>query len=178
MIKKNKRLARIKSITRGDLVQKEIKQFLKLNKNVVYGARSINAQAGILTRNTNDWDAYSNNPKVTANKLQKKLDKLVGGDYYFHKEAMHKGTWKVKGKGDDLLPNTPDDVEVADFSKPDKKVNFVTIGGLRYRKLRDEIKAKKKAVADPNFKFRHEKDKADLERIKYNQKIKRIMGLY
>jgi len=177
MVKKDKRLARLGAITGGDLVQKEIKQFLKENKNIIYGARSINAQTGILTRQTGDWDAYSNNPKKTADKLQRRLDKNVGGDYFFSKPATHKGTWKVKGKGDDLIPNTQDDEEIADFSKPESKVNFVTVDGLRYRHLKDEIKAKKKAVADPEFKFRHEKDQRDLDRIKYNQKIKRIVGL-
>lgn len=141
-MKKNKRLARVKAITRDDLVQKEIKNFLKLNKLTVYGARSINAQAGILKRDTMDWDAYSNDPKKTAHKLQKKLDQVVGGNYFFKKEAMHKGTWKVKGMGDDLIPNTQDDVEVADFSKPDKKVKFKVINGMRYRDLKAEIKAK------------------------------------
>lgn len=174
-MKKNKRLARIKAITRKDLVDQEIKKFLKLNKNIVYGARSINAQSGILTRNTEDWDAYSKNPKKTAHELQKKLDKVVGGNYFFKKEAMHKGTWKVKGVGDDLIPNTQDDVEVADFSIPEKKVGFKIIDGLRYRDLKDEIKAKKSSVADPEFKFRHEKDQKDLDRIKDNLTIRRIM---
>jgi len=42
--------------------------------------------------------------------------------------------------------------------------------------VQNEIKAKKKAVADPEFKFRHEKDQKDLDRIKHNQRIKQIMG--
>ena len=174
---KNKRLARVRAITGDAIVQKEIKQFLKENKNIVYGARSINAQTGILQRQTQDWDAYSKNPKSTAHKLQKKLDKNVGGNYFYSKPAMHKGTWKVKGVGDDLIKDTKDDVDYADFSKPEKKIGFVTIDGLRYRNLKDEIKAKKKAVADPEFKFRHEKDQKDLDRIKHNQRIKQIMGL-
>lgn len=175
MVKKNKRYARLNAITETDKIQKEIKQFLKENKNIVYGARSINAQTGILTRDTNDWDAYSSNPKKTADKLQRRLDRNVGADYFFSKPAVHKGTWKVKGKGDDLKPNTPDDEEIADFSKPEKKVGFVTVDGIRYRKLKDEIKAKKKSVSDPAFKFRHEKDQNDLNRIKANLKIKEIL---
>jgi hypothetical protein len=170
-----KRTARIGAITRKDLVQNEIKQFLIKNKNIVYGARSINAQTGILLRDTVDWDAYSDNPKKSADKLQRKLDKKFGGDYFFSKPAMHKGTFKVKGKGDDLIPNTKDDEEIADFSKPEKKIDFVIISGLRYRKLKDEIKAKKKSIADPKFKFRHEKDQRDIDRIKDNMKIKEIL---
>ena len=175
-IKGNKQFARMDALVKEDILQGEIKKFLKMNKNVVYGARSINAQTGILTRNTKDWDAFSNNPKKTANQLQKQLDKQVQGDYFYSKPAMHKGTWKVKGKGNDLIKNTKDDEEVADFSKPLKKVPFVIVDGLRYRTLKEEIKAKKKAVADPEFKFRHEKDQTDLNRIKDNMKIKQIIG--
>jgi len=176
-MRKNKRLARVRAITDGDLIQQEIKGFLKRSKNIVYGARSINAQAGILVRQTQDWDAYSNNPKKSADKLQRKLDKNVGADYFYSKPAKHKGTFKVRGKGDDLIMNTEDDIDYADFSKPEKKIDFITIDGLRYRKLKDEIKAKKKAIADPKFKFRHEKDRKDVNRIKDNLIIKRIVGL-
>jgi len=170
-----KRLARMKAITREDSVQNCIKKHFRKNNNIIYGARSINAQTGILLRQTEDWDAYANNPKKASKKLQKKLDKTVGGDYFFSKPAMHKGTWKVKGKGDDLLPNTKDDKEVVDFSKPSDKIHFIEIEGLKYRKLKEEIKAKKSSIADPQSSFRHKKDKKDLDRIKDNLKIKKIM---
>ena len=170
-----KKLAWLGSIAREDLMQKEIKKFLKDSNSIVYGARSINAQTGILTRDTKDWDAFNKNPKKTANKLQKKLDGVAGGDYFFSKPAMHKGTWKVKGKGADLIADTIDDVEVADFSKPEKKVPFKKIDGIKYRVLKEEIKAKQNSVNDPEFEFRHEKDRRDLNLIKNNNKIKRLM---
>ncbi|GAG92760.1 unnamed protein product, partial [marine sediment metagenome] len=85
-----KQLARINAIDKQGIIQREIKQFLRMNKNVVYGVRSINAQTKIMTRPTVDWDAYSNNPEQIANKLQRKLDKIVGGDYFYHKQAKHK----------------------------------------------------------------------------------------
>ena len=170
-----KRNARMNAIEQQDNITKLIKNFLKKTKSTVYGARSINAQTRIMTRKTNDWDAYSNTPEKTAKQLQRDLDRLVGGDYFYHKPAMHKGTWKVKTVGDDLIRDTPDDEDVADFSKPEKKVKIKIIDGLRYRDLREEIKAKQKSIADPEFKFRHEKDQRDLDRIKANIKIKRLM---
>jgi len=170
-----KRNARLNAIEQQDNITKQIKKFLKKEGCTVYGARSINAQSNILTRSTNDWDAYSNTPEKTAKQLQRQLDKLVGGDYFYHKPAMHKCTWKVKTIGDDLIRDTLDDEDIADFSKPDKKVKIKIIDGLRYRDLREEIKAKQKAIADPEFKFRHEKDQRDLDRIKANIKIKRLM---
>ena len=170
-----KRNARLNAIEQQDNITKQIKKFLKKEGCTVYGARSINAQTGIMTRPTNDWDAYSKTPEKTAKKLQRELDKLVKGDYFYHKPAMHKGTWKVKTVGDDLIRDTPDDEDIADFSKPEKKVKIKIIDGLRYRDLREEIKAKQKSIADPEFKFRHEKDQRDLDRIKANIKIKRLM---
>ena len=174
-MKTKRRNARINAIEQQDNITKQIKNFLKQEGCTVYGARSINAQTGIMTRPTNDWDAYSNTPEKTAKKLQRQLDKLVKGDYFYHKPAMHKGTWKVKTVGDDLIKGTPDDEDIADFSKPEKKVKIKIIDGLRYRDLREEIKAKQKSIADPEFKFRHEKDQRDLDRIKANIKIKRLM---
>lgn len=172
-----RRAVRMNVIEKQDDVKALVKNYMKDTKSIVYGARSINAQSkGIMTRPTDDWDAFNPNPKATANKLQRKLDKLVGGNYYYHKEAMHKGTWKVKGAGQDLKQNTADDESIADFSKADKKTPFVTINGIRYRVLKQEIRAKQKSVADPEFKFRHEKDRTDLNRIKGNIKISKLMG--
>ena len=170
-----RRIARLNAIDKQDDIQKEIKKFLRMNKNVVYGVRSINAQTGIMTRPTKDWDAYSNNPKSSANKLQKQLDKVVGGDYFYSKPAMHKGTWKVKTIGDDLIKDTYDDEEIADFSKPEKRPTVVMINKLKYRHLKEEIKAKQNSLADKEMKFRHEKDGDDLRRIRANIRIKRLL---
>lgn len=170
-----KRQARLNAIEYQDRITKQIKKFLKETGSIVYGARSINAQTGIITRPTQDWDAYSNTPKKTANKLQKELDRIVKGNFFYHKPAQYKGTWKVKTIGDDLIKGTFDDEEVADFSKPEKKPIIKVINGLKHRSLKEEIKAKQKAIADPEFKFRHAKDQADLDRIKANIKIKQLI---
>ena len=170
-----KRMARISAIDKQDGIQNEIKKFLRQNNKMVYGVRSINAQSNIMTRPTKDWDVYSNTPKKSSNKLQKKLDKFVGGNYFYNKPAMHKGTWKVKTIGDDLKKDTFDDEEIADFSLPDKNYKSKTINGIKFRILKEEIKAKKRSLADKEMKFRHEKDRNDLNRIKANLKIKELL---
>lgn len=175
MSKMTKTRARLNAIDKQEVVEKEVKNFLRQNKNIVYGVRSINAQANILTRPTADWDAYSKTPEKSANQLQKRLDKLVKGDYFYHKPAKHKGTWKVKTFGNDLKKNTEDDEEIADFSVPDKNYPFTTIDGIRYRKLKFEMKAKASSLKDKEMKFRHEKDRNDLNRIKANLKIKELL---
>jgi len=170
-----KRKARINAIEYQDEIIRKIKKFLKETNAIVYGARSINAQTGIITRPTQDWDAFSPSPEKSAKQLQRELDRLVKGDFFYHKPAMHKGTWKVRTIGDDLIRDTPDDQDIADFSKPEKKVKVKIIDGLRYRHLKEEIKAKEHSLADKEMKFRHEKDQGDLDRIKANIKIKRLI---
>lgn len=147
----------------------------KKRKQVVYGARSIQAQNNLFARDTKDWDILDKNPKQVAKIIEKLLDKSVGTDYYYTKEAEHKGTWKVKGRGIDNRKGTKDDESIADYSKLEKGIPFITKNGIRYRTLKEEIKAKRKAVADPEFEFRHKKDKDDLNRIKGYLKVNRIM---
>lgn len=153
-----------------------IKGMAKKRKQIIYGARSIEAQNKLFARDTKDWDVFDKNPKKVAKMVENILDKRAKTDYYYVQEAIHKGTWKVKGRGNDFRKGTKDDESIADYSKLEKNTPFVTIGGIRYRTLKEEIKAKKKAIADPEFEFRHKKDKDDLQRIKGYLKVKSIVG--
>jgi hypothetical protein len=166
---------RVNVIDKQDVINARIRKFLKEQGVIVYGARSINAQSNILTRDTNDWDAFSNKPKKTANKLQRILDRIVKGDYFYSKPAIHKGTFKVKGIGNDLIKDNEDDESIADFSKPDKKVRYKIINGMKYRNLKEEIRRKKITLTEPEKEFRWAKDKSDLDRIKSNIKIQRLL---
>lgn len=174
-MKRKLRKLRVNVIDKQDVINARVKKFMKDQGLIVYGARSINAQANILTRDTSDWDAFSKKPKKTAYDLQKALDKIVKGDYYYSKPAIHKGTFKVKGIGNDLIRNTKDDESIADFSIPDKKVKYKIINGMKYRNLKEEIRRKKFTLTEPEKKFRHAKDRADLDRIKANIKIKQLI---
>jgi len=156
-------------------MDKTIKQIIKSRNQVVYGARSIQAQNNLFARNTQDWDVFDKNPKKASKITEKILDKQMKSNYFYSEEALHKGTWKVKGIGMDKIKGTKDDESIADYSKLEKGVPIVTINGIRYRALKEEIKAKKRSVADPEFEFRHKKDKDDLKRIKGYLKVKRLM---
>ena len=153
-------------VLKSQMEQEIVKQTRK-DKGIVYGARSINAQAGIFSRPTQDWDIFTKNPKKSAMKIEKKMDRISGGDNYYSKKGVHKGTWKVKGKGFDKRKGTRDDTGIIDYSKtPSPKPPVVLIRGVRFRTLTQEIKAKRKSIADPNFAFRHAKDKEDLMRMR------------
>jgi hypothetical protein len=91
------------------------------------------------------------------------------------KEAEHKGTFKVKSKGNDGIQNTEDDESVADYTKPDQKVPFVLKNGVRYRVLKQEMQRKIATTKDPEFKFRHAKDQDDINRIKAFIKVRNIV---
>ncbi len=136
-------------------------------KDIIFGARSIQKQIGILARPTKDFDIFTNNSKKSARSLEKQLDKLTRGDNFFVKRGLNPTTNKVKFIGRDRIRNTRDDETIADFTKTPKPIpKFVTINEIRFRTLEEEIKAKQKLIRDPLFKFRRLKDLEDLRRIR------------
>ena len=144
-----------------------IKSNVKKEKSVVYGARSIQAQIGLFSRNTMDWDIFSAKPKKSAKMAEKSLDKVWEGDHFYTKPAMHPGTFKVMSKGNDGKKGTGDDWGLIDFTiMPKPRPKTVRIGGINYRKITQEKKAKYKALKDRTQKFRWDKDNEDLNRIK------------
>ena len=176
MSRQNKLFGKTGVIDKGFLIDRIILNIAKQRKQIIYGARSIQKQANLFSRDTKDYDIFDKNPKRSAQILQRKLDKNVGFDFYYMKEAEHKGTWKVKNKGADGIQNTKDDESIADYTKPDKKIKFVMINGIRYRVLKEELKRKVATVKDPEFKFRHEKDKDDIRRIKGFIKVRSLLN--
>ena len=141
-------------------------------KEVIFGGQSIKAQiGGAIARPTQDFDILTSTPKGSAFAIEKKFDKIVGFDYFYTKPAQHPGTWKVMGRGVDMRKGTSDDEGIIDYSKYSKpKPKTVKIKGVKYRKLSQEAKAKRKALRDKDYKFRWEKDRNDLFRINLYRK--------
>ena len=155
-------------------VEKTILKQVKKNKEIVYGAKALNKQVvGFVQRPTQDYDIYSTKPKRSARQVEKKLDKLYGFDHFYTKPAMNPGTTRVMSKGKDLDKGTRDDYNVADYTEKPRKVRVVTIGGVKYAHVSKIKEDKVKALMDPAYKFRHEKDKWDLERIKKTKQWRR-----
>jgi hypothetical protein len=152
-----------------------IKEQVKKDKNIVYGAQSIKKHIGIFARPTQDWDIYSKTPRRSAIKLERNLDRRSGEDiYYLTSSKFHKGTYKIYHKGADKRKGTADDIGVADFSKL-KRIKTTVKNGIRYSELSESIKDKKKALKDPQYAFRHQKDREDLNRIRTFKKIRRYL---
>jgi len=157
----------IQNSVKKPLIGNIIKQQAKQEGNVIYGARGVQGQIGFFARGTEDWDVFSNKPKSSANKTQKALDKLYGCDQFYSKPALHPGTHKVMNKGLDKKQDTEDDFGVADYTQmPLPRPRTVLINGVRYRNLSQEAVARRKAIRDKAFAFRHAKDRADLNRIR------------
>lgn len=159
------KVAYIRFVRQGSVRQSILNQ-AKKEGNIIYGAQSIKKQIGIFSRRTEDYDIFSKKPKRSARTTEKNLDSLYGYDAFYTKPAMHPGTWKVMDKGLDEKKNTEDDFGVVDYTNmPKPKPKSRNYGGVSYRDLSLEKKAKLKSIRDPEFSFRHKKDKEDLARI-------------
>lgn len=141
---------------------------VKKKKHIIFGARSLNAHfPKFLDKPTVDYDIIveKGNPKKTARRLEKKLDKRFGGNFFLVEKARHPGTYKVKrvlGKEG-----------IIDISKAKEKVPTDKIRGVRYSKLSFERKKVRQSLRDPQSKFRHDKDRERLERIKIFESLKK-----
>lgn len=136
------------------------------NKDIIYGAQSIRKQIGLTGRNTYDYDVFTKYSKRSAFDVEKKFDKITHGDNFFVKKGANATTWKVKWKGLDNKKGTHDDRSIVDYTKtPRPQPDTVSIGGIRYRTIGEELKAKKRIVNNPVFAYRREKDNEDIKRI-------------
>ena len=154
---------------------KIIKKQVKKNKSIIYGARAIRIQIGsMLSRPTRDWDIYSKRPKRSANTLQRDLDKVSGGNHYYATPSeFHKGTHKVYNIGQDNKRGTRDDIGLADFTQTKRGIKTRTIDGIRYTHLSESVKDKKRSLTEPQFAFRHDKDRNDLNRIELHKQVRK-----
>jgi len=147
----------------------------KKEKHIIYGARAMNAQLPLfMRRETQDYDVYSSKPKQTADMVQRRLDKEVAGgkDDFYMKPALHKGTYKVMHEGADGKKRTRDDIGIVDYTIMPNQISTVRIEGIRYESIPSIAKRKKEILQDPESEYRHDKDRSDLERIKYSRILK------
>jgi len=150
----------------------------KRKRQIVYGTMAMNRQLPLaLQRRTQDYDIYTRNPRQTAHKMQLILDREIArGDEFFSTPAYHRGTYRVKHEGPDQRRGTPDDVDIADYSKTPRKLGTVRINGLRWETLASIEQGKQRILRDPKSKYRHKKDRGDLARIRAHKLLRRLLG--
>ena len=143
--------------------EKAILSFLRDSRNpqmIVYGAKAVNAHLpGWLDKETGDWDIYSSaDPRELAGKLEAKLDKHYGGNFFSVEPAIHPGTFRIKSNVTGRV--------VADVSLKDRTVEFKRIAGINYASLDWLEKDAIRLISDPDTAFRRSKDKDTLQRIR------------
>ncbi len=149
-------------------VSEVIIDHVKKKKHIIFGARSLNAHfPKFLDKPTTDYDILveRGNPKKVARRLEKKLDKKFKGNFFIVEKAVHPGTYKVKG----VLGKEG----IIDVSKTKEKIPTDKIRGVRYSKLSFEKGKVKQSLKDPQSKFRHDKDRERLERIRIFESLKK-----
>jgi len=147
--------------------EKIILNQVKKEGSVVYGARAIKAHLKFAARPTRDFDIHSKTPVKSAMNLRKTLNRRAGGKKFYDVKSRYYGkTRKVIYVGLDGKKQTRDDVGIADITPfPNRKIKIVSLNGVNYVSLADVKYDKRKSLKDKRFKFRHNKDREDLNRI-------------
>ena len=144
-------------------VDRTVKRFLKGKPEVVYGARSVNQRLPTyLSKITEDWDIFSHTAEETAKKLEQTLDKEFGGNFFEVKPAKHEGTFKVVSRVTMR--------GVADLTIPERTISYETIDGVNFATLDEQVSNIKRSLDDDDFRFRWDKDREGLQRIKLFKK--------
>lgn len=155
-------------LTKDEVISEEAKK----RGDVVYGSQSIKAQIGLFGREPGDWDLQSRHPSISAKRVEHRLDQASGGDFYYTSpSSYHEGTFKVKEIGLDNKRGTNDDLQIADYTK--RRVGLREqrlLNGLRVMDLQQTLADKERAVSNPEFGYRRDKDLEDISRIKFFRK--------
>ena len=147
-------------------VSKTILKILRKEDATIFGAKSVNVQVKPHLRSpTEDFDIFvKGNPKQTARRIERRLDKKFGGNFFKVEEGKFEGVFKVKsrlsGKG------------LIDIQKQKEKVGIVKRKGNKFANLEFQKKKIKESLANPEAEFRRDKDKFSRLRIKLNTRAK------
>lgn len=171
-LKKAGELSSFQHATTQELINKTIRKFIQDKRLIIHGSRAVNAQTHFpYQRAARDYDVFTKrNSRLTADQLDKLLDKVRKGDYHYVKPSAHRGTNMVMDVGADLKKRTRDDFELASITQiPRKRFSTVEINSILYAHLDELEKAKLRTLRYKKYTFRHKKDREDLRII---QKLK------
>ena len=159
------RLNFYKDKARGNKIKKIILKNVRKKQHIVHGARALNEFfPPFLDRPTEDYDIFSSTPKRTAEKIEKRLDKRFGGDFFRTEPARFLGTVKVKSN---VTERT-----VADYTNPKREIFHTRRRGIKYANFKHFKRRIKESLKEPKNRFRHDKDRETLRRIKLTEKLR------
>jgi len=147
------------------LIEKTILKTLD-DGEIIYGEQALKRRFPVwLERPTVDYDVYAKHPRREAREAERALDKMFGGDFFRVQPAQHPGTFKV-------VSNVNEE-GYADFTRPDGSVPFDVIDGHRYVRLSVEKHHRRKSLSNPEYGFRHGKDRDALNRILIYERLRK-----
>ncbi len=145
------------------MIRQIVLQRLAKTGNVLTGQRAMNrVMPDYLDKVTKDYDILVGRgmtPQQAAMATEARLDKHMGFNAFETVGGDYEGVRKVRSR---VTEST-----IADYTQPEKMPTYkkdidgVNIVGLKYLK-----KKFKEAIANPEAKFRHAKDKESLNRIR------------
>ena len=138
--------------------EQNINEFIRKKKNVIYGARALNANLSpLLKRHTNDFDVWSRKPRAHAEELAKEL-----GQERYHVKRVQlptgKFVYRVYHKSGQLT---------ADFTRIPSKEKYFFKYGIRYQTLMHQKERLEEILSDTTKRYRHLKAQMDLNKINY-----------
>ncbi len=137
------------------------------HRQVIYGGQSINYfLPKPLRRKTKDIDILTKKPKLSAEQTAKELNRKFNHNRFQVVPATHRGTFKVK--------DTRTGETIADYTGTTKKPKSHKLFGVRFAKEGYSERKLKRILKDPTLKYRWEKDRDTLERIKKARRVIRI----
>lgn len=148
-------------------VGKVIISHIKKKGLILFGQKAVNRQLPKdLRKDTEDYDIFSDTPKVSAKRIERKLDRKLKGNYFYVKSAKHGGTHKVMSKIGEK--------GIVDIGKPEKKVPTIKKKGIKLATLKFQKAQINKSLKDKASAWRHAKDKEVRTRIKIAEQRKKV----
>jgi len=148
-------------------VGKVIISHVKKKGLILFGQKAVNRQLPKdLRKDTEDYDVFSDTPKVSAKRIERKLDRKLKGNYFYVKPAIHGGTHKVMSQIGDK--------GIVDVGKPEKEVPTIKKKGIRLATLNFQKAQIKKSLKDKKSFWRHAKDREVRTRIKIAEQRKKM----
>ena len=142
---------------------------IKNSESILVGSKAMNMQVGgLYSKQTDDIDIIAKNAFKQAKRLESQIDNDFQADMVDVKKGKHKGTARVFANYGVR--------DVADFTKPTRKIRTVKIRGVKVQSLSDIIKDREKILKDPKSAYRHEKDRRTIAKIKAYQRSRIPLG--
>ncbi len=151
------------------VINRVIRTRLAKTKRIIHGTRAQNAQLPrfLERKPTIDFDVFARNPDLAAHGMERALDKKFRGDFFGIRKGITERL-KVRKVFAKKTGQT-----VVDFSIPDRVVTTKAIRGKRFATLKDQFEKAKDNLRKPELKFRADKDRSLVRRVREFERLRR-----